>query len=295
MAAVLVPSQGTYVYVQEQAAAYRVSKVRSDVVYSRDGSRLDAYKPTGGRPPAGGFPAIIALPGGGWRSADRKDYGAAAVAAFVPYGYVVVPADYFYDSPGGPSSWPKAVLDVREAVRWVRTNATSLGVNPDKVVVSGESAGGHLAALAGVLPVGGFDPGNGKLVDGKAVSGKPNAVVDFYGPSDLTDQWNVQPAARSYLASFLGGSLNSIPSRYAAASPITHVSADDPPTYIIQGDADKIIPVPESIAFDKALKSVGVAEKLTILHGTPHGFRFHIGPLNLAADVRAFLARNLGK
>lgn len=293
MAAALVPMDGQYGYIQEAPAAYGVSMVKSDVSYTRNGSQLDAYRPTGAPPPPGGFPAIIALPGGGWRSIDRRNYGASVVAAFVPYGYVVVPTDYLYASPGGANSWPGAVKDVRAAVRWVRSHADSLGVNPNKIVVSGESAGAHLATLAGVLPERGFDPGTGKLVDGNAVSGKPNAVVDFYGPTDLANQWRVRPAARPYLSTFLGGSLDKVPERFAASSPITHVSADDPPTYIIQGDADKIIPVADTVAFDAALKAVGVPEQLTIVKGIPHGFRFHISEINLAASVRSFLSEHL--
>ena len=66
---------------------------------------------------------------------------------------------------------------------------------------------------------------------------------------------------------------------------------DDSPTFIIQGTVDKIIPVPQSIAFDQALKNAGVPEQLTLLPGITHGFRFQIGSLNLALAVRAFLNR----
>ena len=273
-------------------ATYRVVNAGSNVTYSADGSQLDVYKPTGAPAPAGGFPAIIALPGGGWRHANRKDYGGVVAAAFGPSGYVVLPADYAFASPnGGSGTWPRAVEDIRDAVRWVRKHADSLGVNPNKVVVSGESAGAHLAALAGTLDSGAFDPGNGKQVDGKAISGKPNAVVDFYGPSDLVAEWNQRPQVRPYLLSFLGGSLDQVKSRYVAASPLSHVSSDASPTFIIQGTADKVIIPASSTAFDQALKGAGVMEQLTFLEGIPHGFRFRVGSRDLAAEVRAFLDR----
>ena len=90
---------------------------------------------------------------------------------------------------------------------------------------------------------------------GKAISGKPNAVIDFYGPSDLTAEWNQRPRVRSYLSGFLGGSLDRFPGRYAAASPINHVSPDDAPTFIAQGTADTATIADSNVAFDQALKS----------------------------------------
>lgn len=269
---------------------YKVVPAGSDIRYTADGSQLDVFKPVGAPPPPGGFPAIIALPGGGWRHANRKDYGGVVAATFGPHGYVVLPTDYAYaSSHGGSGTWPRAVIDVRDAVRWVRKHAASLNVNPNKIVVSGESAGAHLAALAGTLDAGGFDPGNGKHVDGRGISGKPNAVVDFYGPSDLVAEWKLRPQVRPYLSGFLGGSLGQVKGRYVASSPLSHVTPDDAPTYIIQGTADKVIIPESSIAFDQALKDAGVTEQLTFLNGIPHGFRFHVGQRNLAAEVLTFL------
>jgi acetyl esterase/lipase len=271
---------------------YREVSAGTNITYTADGSQLDVFKPTGAPPPAGGFPAIIALAGGGWRHANRKDYGGIVADTFGSYGYVVLPTDYAYASPnGGSGTWPRAVIDVRDAVRWVRKHAASLDVNPDKIVISGESSGAHLAALAGTLDSGGFDPGNGKLIDNKSISGKPDAVIDFFGPSDLMAEWNQRPNVRPYLLGFLGGSSVQVPGRYVAASPLDHVSPDDPPTYLIQGTADKVV-IPEStIAFDQALKDAGVMEQLTFLNGIPHGFRFHVGARDLGAEVRAFLDR----
>lgn len=272
---------------------FGVARTASGVPYSRSGSKLDVYQPVGSPPPPGGFPAIIALPGGGWREVRREDYGAAVASAFGPSGYVVVPADYLYASDGGGRSWPGNVRDVRDAVRWVRKNAGSLGVDPRKIVVSGESAGGHLAALAGTLPEGAFAPDSrrSKLVDARPVSGKPDAVVVFYGPTDLVHEWRARGEARPYLVTFLGGPLDRVPGRYEAASPLGLVSPDDAPAFLIQGTADKIIPVSQTVAFDEALKDAGVAESLTLLPGVPHGFRFRIKTLDLAAEVRAFLDR----
>ncbi len=268
-----------------------VIKAISNAPYSPNGSKLDVYLPTSPAP-EGGRPVIVAIPGGGWRWADKDNYG-GAVAAFAKYGYVVVSIDYAYNSPGGPSTWPANVEDVRAAIRWVRKNAVRLGADPGKVVAMGESAGGHLAALAGVLPDGpvaseGANPAV-SVPDPSEVSSRVQAVVDFYGPTDLLTEYRDQPDGRSYLASFLGGSPDRIPGRYEAASPIRHVTPDDPPMYIIQGTADRIVAPDQSSNFASALRDAGVPVELTILPGAAHGFRFRVGGLDLMPQVLAFL------
>ncbi len=274
-----------------ESPRYGISRTASDVVYARSGAKLDVYRPTGGEAPEGGFPAIVALPGGGWREVDRGNYGAAVASAFVPAGYVVVPADYLYAASSGGRAWPANIRDVRDAIRYVRKNAAALGVNPDKIVVSGESAGGHLAALAGTLPEGAFAPDarRPKLVDGDKVSGKPNAVVAFYAPTDLLNEWQIRGNARPYLTTFLGDSPRRARGLYQAASPRFHVTPDDAPTFLAQGTADNVIPVSQTEAYDQALKDAGVKQSLSILTGQPHGFRFFLKQLNLAAEIQTFL------
>lgn len=274
-----------------------VIKVVSNTPYSRDGSKLDVYVPTGPAP-EGGRPVIVAIPGGGWRWVDKDNYG-GAVAAFAKYGYAVVAIDYAYNSPGGPSTWPANVEDVRAAIRWVRKNSDRFGIDPDKVVAMGESAGGHLAALAGVLPDGPVSAEGANLAasvpDPSGVSSRVQAVVDFYGPTDLVTEYRDQPEGRSYLASFLGGSPDQIPGRYEAASPIRHVTPDDPPMFIIQGTGDQIVAPDQSINFAAALADAGVPVELTILPGATHGFRFRGRSVDLMPSLLNFLDQSLNR
>src|SRR5262249_18860302 len=91
---------------------------------------LDVYLPKAPTPP-GGWPVMIAIHGGGWRSGDKSGYGANIAVAFVPSGYAVVAPNYTLSQTGQPS-WPTALQDLQAAVHWVRTNAASLGFDPDR-------------------------------------------------------------------------------------------------------------------------------------------------------------------
>ncbi len=183
--------------------------------------QLDLYVPVGKASP-GGWPAILALPGGGWRWVNRSDLG-DTVSEFAKFGYVVAVADYAFAS-SNPAThiFPLDIDDTRDAIRWLRTTAaTKYGVDPNKIATWGESAGGNLASLLGTYP-------NGPLPDDHSpptnVSASVQAVVDFYGPADLTKLWDENPRVQPYLQTFLGGSPTQEPARYAAASPTDHVS-----------------------------------------------------------------------
>jgi acetyl esterase/lipase len=269
-----------------------VAKAMSDVVYNQQGghqAKLDVYRPTGPAP-AGGWPAVIAIPGGGWEWASKKDYGSAA-SGLARYGFVVVAVDYTFSSPG-VRSWPANLNDLKQAVRWVRKHAASLGVDPNKIAAMGESAGAHLAALLGTYPDGpavadGTPQGAASWPDG--VSSRVEAVVDFYGPIDLVAEYRDSPRARPDLVSFLGGTPDQVPARYVAASPIDHIGPDTPPMFLIHGTADAIVPYQQTVAMDAALKAAGIPDEFTLLQGFTHGFRFQFGPDNLLPGIAGFL------
>ncbi len=185
-------------------------RAHMNLVYTTIGGQpehLDLYTPTG-PPPAGGWPVVLALPGGGWRWVRRNDLG-QTVSELAKYGYVVAVADYAYSS-GAPGShiWPTDFEDVRQAVRWLKTNAAKLKINPGKVAVWGESAGGHLADLLGTDPDAPLTDIHGQPTGGTApgqVSAAVQAVIDFYGPTDLTTLYSESPNAQPYLTTFIGG------------------------------------------------------------------------------------------
>jgi acetyl esterase/lipase len=238
---------------------------------------LNVYQPTGGQSVAG-RPVLIAIHGGGWRRLDKAGYGARIAGAFVPLGYVVVAPNYQLSAPGKPT-WPVNLEDVQAAVRWVRTNAGVLGINPAQIAAVGESAGANLAALLGTAsgPAGTVDP-----------AASVQAVVAFSTPTDLTALAMESPLAGWAARQFLGGTAEQVPANYVAASPIDHVSAGDPPMFLVQGRQDPLIPVSQSVQMATALDSVGVRNQLVLVNGG-HDLDFPVHYPNLIHQILEFL------
>jgi acetyl esterase/lipase len=246
-----------------------------DVVYRADRRlRLDVYRPD--RPaPAGGWPAAIAIHGGGWRGGNKDGYGRMA-ARLVKHGFVVVSVDYTLARPGSPS-WPENLEDVRAAVRWVRAHASELGVDTRRFVALGASAGGHLAALVGTDP--------------EDDSARVSAVVDFYGPSDLRALAESQRTSARAIEVFLGGSPRAFPDRYAAASPALRVTDRTPPMLLIHGAQDKSVPVAQSTTLSDALAARGIRHRVIVVDDARHGFDFRLDARrDLLPDVLTFLS-----
>ncbi len=277
------------------SAAMGGVKALMNVVYTNIGGpaeHLDLYLPTGS-PPPGGFPVILALPGGGWRWVRRNDLG-VTVSELAKYGYVVAVADYAYASPKpGSHIWPTNIEDVRQAVRWLKTNAGRFQIDPGKVAVWGESAGGNMANLLGTDPDGPLLALNGKLTGATRpgqVSASVQAVIDFYGPTDLTTLYQEAPKDDPFLDTFLGGPPSKYPAQYQDASPVDHVTSSSPPFLIYQGTADAANAPAQAAELDQALTKAGVAHQISYFQGVPHGFRLQPLPnVNLLPQILAFL------
>jgi acetyl esterase/lipase len=169
--------------------------------------------------------------------------------------------------------YPAAVEDAQRAVRYVRHNAKRFGINPERIGGAGGSSGGHLVNLLGVLD------GKGDSEDPDPVnreSAKVQCVVTRAAPSDFI---NVQ-ASRAAVGSFMGMLIEGYPptsveyKTYREASPVYHVSRDDPPFLLIHGDADEAVPFKHSELMEQALKQAGVAVKLLRIEGGGHGQDF---------------------
>ena len=238
---------------------------------------LDLYVP-GGPKPAGGYPVILAIPGGGWRWVRRADLG-ATVSSFTRDGFAVAVADYSFasDKPG-TAVWPQDLHDLQQAVRWLKSKSGRFGLDSDRVAAWGESAGGNLAALLGTT--------SGSAGSDQSASVK--AVVDFYGPTELTRLYEDAPKTRAYLETFLGGPPGQYPDRYRAASPADQVTSNDPPFMIIQGTVDTAVPQSQSANLVQALTTSGVPVTAQFLQGQPHGFRLNVG-FDLRGQIVAFL------
>jgi len=193
-------------------------------------------------------PAIIYIHGGGWELKGHAfcSYWCARYAA---KGYVCATIEY---RTSNEAFFPAAVEDAKCAVRWIRANAEKYNVDPNAIAVVGQSAGAHLALMVGYTDDGTFD-GNGGHPE---YSSRVQAVVDNYGPSDLAAE-NVRNI--SVVPEFLEGkSYEEAPDLYVAASPVTYITPDDPPTLIFHGTVDGIVPVAQSDELAAKLKANGV-------------------------------------
>lgn len=217
---------------------------------------LDLYAPEDASEP---LPGLIFIHGGGWQSGDKSDYKYYTVR-FAKRNCVAATIGYRHI---GEAKFPAAIEDAKCAVRWMRANAEKLHVNPGQIVVIGGSAGGHLALMAG------YTADTGLFVNGghEDASGAVAGVVDLYGPVDLTT-----PEARtnSTVTAFFDHSYAEDPEPYRLASPIHHLHPGAPPTLIIQGTIDDIMPVGQSDALAERLQALNVPYWYDRVEGYPH-------------------------
>lgn len=224
-------------------------------------------------------PALLVIHGGSWRggAAGIGDLGArSTVARLAQAGIVVVSVDYTLARPGAPS-WPLVMQELRSAMRWIRREAHSLEIDPKRIGALGFSSGGQLAALLGTLP---------DEQDADGVSSRPQAVVDFYGPTDLAALENERRLPHEPIAIFLGATSRD------EASPLHHVSSDDPPFLLLHGTADRWTPIEQSRRFAARLESAGVQARLIEVEGARHGFEASVEfprSIDLLPEILAFL------
>lgn len=174
-------------------------------------------------------------------------------------GFSVIAINYTLAKPHDDmTQWPRQLEDIQTAVRWVRKNAASFGIDPNRIAAGGDSSGGHLALFLGALdaPVQGMSP-----VLYRDYSSKVSVVLNMFGPSDLAAPDMI--AAVWDLSLFSKRSLES----FAAASPINYVSSKTSPVCTIHGHSDRVIPYSQSVALHKMLTHHGVANKLVTYDG----------------------------
>lgn len=232
----------------------------TEIVYGMGGDtelKLDLYSPKDLDSPA---PGIIFIHGGGWRSGKRQDYK-LYTTEFAARGYVAATVTYRLREAG---YFPNCVEDVKCAVRWMRANAESLKVDPNRIAVIGGSAGGHLSMMVGYSSDIAEFEGNGGHA---GVSSAVAAVIDIYGPADFTHEQNRD---HHLLTNFMQGSYEEFPDKYKKASPLTYVDPSDPPTLIIHGTVDTLVPVIQSDRLAEKFQELGMTYWYDRIDGWPH-------------------------
>jgi acetyl esterase/lipase len=256
------------------------------VTYYKPSSRpvlLDLYLPPARTNTV--YPFIVYVHGGGWSGGTQRTTGAfedwpGVLASIAAKGYVVASVDYRLS---GEAPFPAAVQDVKAAIRWLRINAATYGVDKSRGLVWGPSAGGHLAGLVGAScgaadlePVAVAQPASGGS-DRSAESAPEESdcvqgVVGWYGIYDFALN-AASEREDSGLARFLGCNIRSCAeSVIRAANPVSYIDRTDPPMLIIHGDADRTASPEHSRRMYEKLKANGVKTELIMLPGIGHSW-----------------------
>jgi acetyl esterase/lipase len=254
-----------------------------DVIYGRKyglALTMDVFKPQRNSNGLG----LISVVSGGWFSAHEA-IRPAFVAPMIDRGYTVFAVVH-----GSQPKFtiPEILQDLNRAVRYIRFHAQDYGIDPDRIGIFGGSAGGHLSLMQGTAG----DDGDPKAKDPvDRVSSRVQAVACFFPPTDFLNYGKPGENAlgRGVLAAFKAPfdfhELDKKQNVFVAVedepailetgreiSPINHVSTDDPPTLILHGDADKLVPIQQAELIVEKLKAAGVDAKLIVKPGAAHGW-----------------------
>jgi len=282
-------AESHYDHLVRLANSYQVTL---DVTYRTANNwdaTLDIIRPRQTSTPT---PTVLFFHGGGW-TGGSKDAGLLAALPYAEMGYAVVNVAYRL---AGVSLAPAAVEDARCALRWVYRNAKQYNFDLNRLVLTGQSAGGHLALVAGMLTEeAGLDlgcPGDRGAGPFNTDPLKVAAIVNWYGITDVREMLG-GPNRRAYAVMWLGGQ----PSREQIAtqvSPLTHVRPGLPPVLTIHGDADPTVPYTQAQRLHEALQKAGVTSQLVTVPKGGHGGFAVDETLRIHAAIRSFLTRHVG-
>lgn len=261
-------------------------ELRPDIVYTTGPRPLRMHVLLPRNVATGRRPAIMFIHGGGWTEGTRER-GLPSLIHFVKRGYVAASIEYRLS---GEAIFPAQIEDVRAAIEYLRTHANELGIDPQRIAVWGQSAGGHLAALAGTS------------LEGAA---RPDAVIDWNGPTDFLEPLELarlekrkadQGQPTFAMERLLGGPVRERRELAAAANPIRWASPGDPPFLILHGSGDQEVSISQSELLRDALVKAGVDVTLEVFPGEGH---FGVGPLPFPdkyyAPMDAFLDKHFGR
>jgi len=245
------------------AAADVVREVPFATVKGRE-LKLDLYRRDGMSP----LGLIVWVHGGAWRGGSRENVDLVRMTEF---GWAVASVDYRLS---GEARFPAQVHDIKAAIRFLRARAAQYGYPSDRFVISGSSAGGHLAALVGVSN--GVRELEGTVGDNLQISSDVQAIVDLYGASNLTTilaqstphGLDVRKPALDLL---LGGQPDAVPELARLASPVFFVDALDPPLLLLHGDQDPQMPINQAHELQGAYEKCGRPVEFIVVHGSGHG------------------------
>jgi acetyl esterase/lipase len=238
--------------------------VERDVTYCTvDGVplKMDIYHPTITNR---AVPVLLYVHGGGWTKGDKAaGAGVREIGEMVRRGYLVAAVNYRL---APEHKFSAQIEDVKCAVRFLRANARAYGLDPERIGAWGGSAGGHLVSLLGLTNRSAGFEGSGGYMD---QSSRVQAVVDMFGPSDLTQ---VFAGANSRIMQEVFNVTDPDSEILKWASPATYASSDDPPFLLLHGAKDVLVPLSQSLELYDRLRAVSVPATLVIVENAGHGF-----------------------
>ena len=276
---VLAQLDDTQAWASHLSNQYQVLPNVTYLTASNRDNKVDLYLPRGTDSPA---PVLVYIHGGGWVGGSKE----SSVLRLVPWmemGWAVVNVQYRL---GEVSLAPAAVEDCLCALRWIIRNASNYNIDPERIVVTGNSAGGHLALTTGMVPASaGLDrqcPGSETL--------SVAAIINWYGITDVGDLLD-GPNTKSYAVEWMGSMSN----RFEIAervSPLTYVRSGLPPILTIHGDADPTVPYQHGVQLHEELSKVGVSNQLHTVPGGRHGGFNRTETIAIFETIQEFLSGN---
>jgi acetyl esterase/lipase len=229
--------------------------------------KLDVYTPLDELEPGRKRPAVLQIHGGAWVLGSKDEQGIPLLNHLASCGWVGFNVDYRL-SPR--AKFPDHLVDCKKALAWIRAHADEYDVDPDFIVVTGGSAGGHLCALMALTQNDpqfqpGFEDADTSL----------QAAVPFYGVYDLTDRDHNYDSTfvRLMTEVVMGVGIEDSPEAWSAYSPLDRITEDAPPMFVIHGDRDVLVPVPIARSFVAALREVSNQPVVYAeLRGAQHAF-----------------------
>lgn len=241
--------------------------------------QLDLYRPL--TPPSTPLPVIVWFHGGAWKMGNRSSIE-RIIAEQLERGFAVASVSYTLSD---RAQWPTQCHEAKAAIRYLRANASDLGLNPEKVIAAGMSAGAHMACTLGVTAQ--HDTLNGQLGEHTEQSTAVQGVLALYPPTDflavpknfdgLLDYY----AEDSPVTQLLGATIEAAPHKSDLASPLKLLNNSGstpacPPALLLHGKADPIVPVEQSELMHASMKSLGLDSELMLVDGYTHGdYRFN--------------------